>query len=144
MSAVYKCVFSFISVLFLLLPVSCLETEETANEKISGLLLTQVNLRMEQIDKPTTERLNMMKQMGMMIDNLENQRIFIHLKHELNDSQVKELQNIGLTLYLDSWIPPVGAHPTGYIIADMPIEVLEELADKEYIVNLEIQIKNLL
>jgi hypothetical protein len=107
------------------------------NEKISSLLLTQISLKKEQINNPTTERLNMMKNMGMMIDNLKNQRIFIHLESELSEAQVKELQNMGLTLYLDSWIPPVGAHTTGYIIADMPIDALEELAKVEYIVKLD-------
>jgi len=117
--------------------MSCSDTEAKVNEKINSQLLTQINLKKEQIDKPTDERLNIMRQMGMMVDNLDNQRIFIHLEHELNESQVKELQNMGLTLYLDSWIPPVGAHPTGYIIADMPIEVLEELTEIEYIIKLD-------
>ena len=44
---------------------------------------------------------------------------------------------MGLTLYLDSWIPPVGAHPTGYIIADMPLDALGKLAEAEYIIRLD-------
>ncbi len=119
-----------------MLSASCINAE-TINEKVSGDLLTQINLKNEQIAHPTSERLEIMKNMGMMVDNLENQRIFIHLERELNDAQVKELQTMGLTLYLDSWIPPVGAHPTGYVIADMPIEVLEELVEIEYIVKLD-------
>ena len=137
MGVLIKGIISFIIFLLFLLPVSCSDTEATVNEKINSLLLTQINLKKEQTDNPTDERLNTMRQMGMMVDNLEKQRIFIHLERELNDAQVKELQNMGLTLYLDSWIPPVGAHPTGYIIADMPINVLEELAEVDYIVRLD-------
>jgi len=137
MSVLMKGIISSIIFLLFLLPMSCSDTEAKVNEKINSQLLTQINLKKEQIDKPTDERLNIMRQMGMMVDNLDNQRIFIHLEHELNESQVKELQNMGLTLYLDSWIPPVGAHPTGYIIADMPIEVLEELTEIEYIIKLD-------
>ena len=137
MRLLFRTVIAFLILLLFILPASCSDTETTANEKISSLLLIQVNLKKEQIDKPTDERLNTMRQMGMMVDNLDTQRVFIHLEHELNDAQVKELQNMGLTLYLDSWIPPVGAHPTGFILADMPVEVLGELADKEYIVNLD-------
>jgi len=137
MGALFRAVVTLIMAFLLLPSVSCSDTEETTSEKISGLLLAQVNLRMEQLDDPTTDRLNMMKGMGMMVDNLGTQRIFIHLERELNDAQVKELQDMGLTLYLDSWIPPVGAHPTGFIIADMPVDVLGELADKEYVVNLD-------
>ncbi len=137
MRLLFRTVIAFLILLLFILPASCSDTETTANEKISSLLLTQINLKKEQIDKPTDERLNTMRQMGMMVDNLDKQRVFIHLEHELNNAQVKELQNMGLTLYLDSWIPPVGAHPTGFILADMPVEVLGELADKEYIVNLD-------
>jgi len=137
MNTFFRMVITFMLAPLFILPVSCSNTETMTNEKISGLLLTQVNFRIEQIDNPTTERLEMMKNMGMVVDNLESQRIFIHLEHELNDSQIKDLQNMGLTLYPDSWIPPVGAHPTGFILADMPVEVLGELADKEYIVNLD-------
>ena len=137
MNTFFRMVITFMLAPLFILPVSCSDTEVITNEKISSLLQTQINLKKEQIDNPTTERLEMMKNMGMVVDNLESQRIFIHLEHELNDSQIKDLQNMGLTLYLDSWIPPVGAHPTGFILADMPVEVLGELADKEYIVNLD-------
>lgn len=137
MRIAYKCVFSFISVLLLLLLVSCLDTKETANEKISSLLLTQVNLKKEQIKNPNDERLNLIKEMGMRLDNLENQLIFIHLERKLNEAQVTELQNIGLILHMDSWIPPAGVHLTGYIIADMPVDALDELVEREYIIKLD-------
>ena len=78
-----------------------------------------------------------MKAMGMRVDDLEIQRIFIHLAKELNSSQVEELEAMGIILYLESWIPPVGAHPTGFILADMPIDRLEELAQKDYVVKLD-------
>ena len=109
----------------------------TPKEKASALLLSQIELRQQQIAEPTAERLEQMKNMGMRVDDLEVQRIFIHLTKELNSSQVEELEAIGITLYLDSWIPPVGAHPTGFILADMPIDRLEELAQKDYVVRLD-------
>jgi hypothetical protein len=110
---------------------------DMTNEKVSSLLLTQVNLRKEQIAEPTPERLEMMKAMGMRVDNLKIQRIFIYLHKELSPPQIEELKAMGLTLYLDSWIPPVGNHPTGFIIADMPIDKLAELAEKDYVVKLD-------
>lgn len=73
----------------------------------------------------------------MRVDNLEIQRIFIHLSQEPSQSQIEEFEAMVITLYLDSWIPPVGAHPTGFIIADMPIDKLEELASKDYVIRLD-------
>ena len=108
--------------------VSSCTTGEAINKKVSSLLLSQVSLRKEQIAEPTPERLEMMKRLGMRVDNLQIQRIFIHLTEELNSSQIEELEAMGITLYLDSWIPAVGDHPTGFLIADMPINKLEKVA----------------
>jgi len=86
---------------------------------------------------PTPDRLEMMKNMGMRVDNLKIQRIFIHLARELNPSQIDELRAMGITLYLDSWVPAVGGHPTGFLLADMPVDRLRELAEKDFVVRLE-------
>ena len=128
-----------IGFIFSLLPsVSCSNADtETINEKISSQLLAQVNLRKEQISDPTSDRLELMRNMGMRVENLETQRIFIHLSQELNQSQVEELEAMNIILYLDSWIPPVGAHPTGFILVDMPVDKLGELAEKDYVVRLD-------
>ncbi len=119
-----------------LLFTSCVYTDEVS-EKVSSLLIAQIALRKEQIAEPTPERLEIMKKMGIMVENLEMQRIFIHLSDEPNSSQAAELEVMGITLYLDSWVPPVGAHPTGFLIADMPIDKLEELAARNYVVRLD-------
>ena len=127
---------SIIPILLAMLLTSCAQAD-IINDKVSSQLLTQVNLRKEQIAAPTSDRLELMKKMGMSVDNLEIQRIFIHLAEELNFSQTTELGAMGITLYLDSWIPPVGAHPTGFITADMPVDKLGEVAEKDYVVRLE-------
>lgn len=125
-----------IFVFLLLLPMSCSNTERI-NEKVSSELLAQVNLRKEQMADPTSDRLEIMKNMGLRVDNLEIQGIFIHLNEELIPSQIEELEAMGITLYLDSWIPPIGEHPTGFILADMPVDKLEALEEKNYVVRLD-------
>ena len=110
--------------------------EETVNEKASSLLLMQVDLRKEQIAEPTAERLRQMQALGIRTEDLASQRIFIHLSQELTQSQLEELQDLGITVYVDSWIPPVGVHPTGYILADMPVDKLYDLAARDYVIRL--------
>ena len=68
---------------------------------------------------------------------LSTQRIFIYLAEPPGQPQIEELEALGLSLYLDSWIPPVGSHPQGFIIADMPIDKLAALASKDYVVRLD-------
>ena len=106
-------------------------------EKASPQLVSQVKLREDQIAEPNTQRLEQMKEMGMRVDNLGIQQIFIYLAQAPNAAQIAELKTMGLTIYMDSWIPPVGAHPTGFLIADMPVDILEALAKKEYVVKLD-------
>ena len=108
--------------------------EEIVKEKASSLLLMQVDLRKEQMAEPTAERLKQMQTMGMRTEDLTSQRIFIDFEQEPTQSQLAELQDLGITAYADSWIPPVGDHPTGFILADMPIDKLNELAAKDYII----------
>ena len=105
--------------------------------KASTLLLLQINLREKQLAAPTSERLEQMEVMGMRTENLGMQRIFIHLAQEPTAQQIDELEAMGITPYPDSWIPPVGGHPTGFIVADMPIDKLDELAGKDYVVRLD-------
>jgi hypothetical protein len=130
-------------VLSILPAVSCEESQsgnQASNhvtEKASSQLLIQVNLKEEQIADPDPERLEQMRSMGINVDNLEVQRIFIHLEQAPDASQIEELELMGITLYPDSWIPPVGNHPTGFVIADMPVDKLEELAEKDYVIRLD-------
>ncbi len=106
--------------------------------KVSALLSLQVGAKLRcQQTPPTADELNMMEAMGMRTENLGKQRIFIHLAQEPTAQQIDELKAMGITPYPDSWIPPVGEYPTGFIVADMPIGKLDELAGKEYVVQLD-------
>lgn len=119
-----------------LLITSC-ATVAMPNQKASSLLLFQIELRQQQIASPTPERLQQMKNMGLNVDNLAIQRIFIYLGEPITPAQVQELQAIGITLYLDSWIPPAGEHHEGFLLADMPLNKLAELAAKDYVLRLD-------
>jgi hypothetical protein len=106
-------------------------------DKVSSRLLSQIALRQAQIDTPAPDRLRTMQEMGMNTDNLQIQRIFIHLHQPLTLSQLDELNSMGVKVYTDTWIPPLGNYPTGYVIAEVPINTIAALTRKEYIVSLE-------
>ena len=105
--------------------------------KVSGLLYLQIELRRMQMADPTEERLEQMKALGMRVEDLGIQSIFIYFAEEPTATQGKELRDLGINLYLDSWTPPVGDHPAGFMLADMPIDKLDELASKSYVVRLD-------
>jgi hypothetical protein len=105
--------------------------------KASALLLLQIDLREQQLADPTPERLEQMKSMGMRTEDLQMQRIFIHLAQEPTAGQIDELEAMGITPYPDSWIPSAEGHPAGFMVADMPIDKLDELVSKDYVVQLD-------
>ncbi|MDH4269588.1 MAG: S8 family serine peptidase, partial [Dehalococcoidia bacterium] len=111
--------------------------------KISPLLSLQVEAKTQLALEPLAqtgaeaERIGALGiATGMRTEDLTSQRIFIHFEQEPTQSQLAELQDLGITAYADSWIPPVGDHPTGFILADMPTDKLNELAAKNYIIRL--------
>jgi hypothetical protein len=107
------------------------------DRKASGLLFKQIRLREKQIADPRADRLEQMKASGMSVENLSIQRIFIYFTQKPTAVQVKELQDLGIILYMDSWIPPVGTHPAGFIVADMSVDKLDDLASKDYVVRID-------
>jgi len=78
-----------------------------------------------------------MQSMGMKTDTVGIQQIYIYLSQPLTTSQADELRTLGIILYLDSWIPPVGNHSTGLMLADMPVNKLDMLAAKNYVIKLD-------
>jgi len=71
------------------------------------------------------------------VASLSTQRIFIYLAEPPGQPQIAELEALGLNLHLDSWIPSTDTHPEGFITADMPVDKLDELAGKDYVVRLD-------
>jgi hypothetical protein len=115
---------------------SCSDSQ-TTQSKISSALQLQINLRKEQIVSPTPDRLAQIKALGMNVANIGIQKIYIYVNQQLTPAQVNRLQTMNVTVYMDSWIPPVGNHPTGYYLAEIPVDKLTILVAEEYVVRLD-------
>jgi hypothetical protein len=105
--------------------------------KATSRLLLQISLRRQQLADPTPERLEQMQAMGMNTEDLRIQRIFIHFTQEPMAEQLDELEALGITPYPDSWIATAGGPSAGFMVADMPIDKLDELMGKAYIIQLD-------
>jgi hypothetical protein len=113
------------------------QTSPQLTAKISSLLAMQVDLRKAQLASPTPERLLQMQQLNMDTANLGNQRIYIYLQNPPTPPQINEMQTLNVTVYSDSWIPPAGNNPAGFILAELPIDKLNELASLSYVVRID-------
>ena len=118
-------------------PYLVAEEIEIETTKATSLLLIQISLRQQQLADPTPERLEQMQAQGMNIKDLEIQRVFVHFAQEPTVEQLDELESMGITPYPDSWIPSAEGPSAGFLVADMPIDKLDELAGKAYIIQLD-------
>jgi hypothetical protein len=118
-------------------PYLVAEEVEAETTKATSLLIIQINLRRQQLADPVPERLEQMQAMGMNTEDLEVQRIFIHLAQEPTAGQIDELEALGVTPYPESWIPSAEGPSAGFLVADMPVDKLDELASKVYIIQLD-------
>ncbi|MFC2072848.1 FG-GAP-like repeat-containing protein, partial [Chloroflexota bacterium] len=115
--------------------------------KISTLLALHVQVKLDAItaggvaaaleSSEQQRQFNLLQSPGINMENIYNQRIFIHFIQEPTQSQIEELEAEGIIPYPDSWIPPLENHPTGFIVADMPVSKLEILAEKGFVTRLE-------
>jgi hypothetical protein len=105
--------------------------------KVSSLLQRQIELRRQQIADPSDRRLEQMKKDGMILDDIGVQRVFIYMKAQPSLDQQQEMAGLGIKLYPQSWIPPVGNNDSGFFLADLPVNKVEALAALEYIVRLD-------
>ena len=69
----------------------------------------------------------------MVLADIKTQRVYIYVKDLLTADQEKELAEMGVSIHTDTWIPPVGNHPYGFFIAEVPVDRIEMLAAKDYI-----------
>ena len=114
-----------------------METVPPNTGKATSLLQMQIDLRNLQITNPSDDRLEQMEAFGMQTDPLNIQKVFIYLNGELTESQVNELESLGVSTDLGSWIRPVGNHPSGFLSADITVESFDQILEKEYVVRLD-------
>ena len=113
-------------------------------KKVSGLLQLQIQLKKSYKEQPTSERIKVMRRMGIKTDEIDKQLVYIHSKRKLTSSRIASLKEIEVIVYEDSWVPPLENHPTGYVIASMPVNRLYDLARKTFVIRLETAEKMLL
>lgn len=112
-----------------------------AGNKIGGMLDMQVRAKLGALEEVPLEEgqvdiLQGMQAADTKVVDLNTQKVFIHFPQLPNETQIAELKAMGVILYLDSWIPPLKNHPTGFLTADMPVDKLDALAEKSYVTRL--------
>ncbi|MDV2990131.1 MAG: S8 family serine peptidase, partial [Dehalogenimonas sp.] len=118
-----------------------------AASKISGLLSMQVNAKQQitsmggmaaaQSDAEAAGLLRILEATGMPNPSIHNQKIFLYFNEMPGPGQLAELTSMGVIVNADSWVPPVGVHPNGFLTADAPVDKITELAEKNYVAKMD-------
>ena len=121
------------------IPVNSAENE-TGESKVSSLLSLHIRIKTSQPAnnlQGTTKPAGVDPQTRGETTVVDKEQIFIHFSQQPTTAQLNELNSLGVTVYLDSWMPPVNNFKTGFVLAEMPVDKLDSLAAKNYIVSLD-------
>ena len=107
---------------------------QDASSKIGGLLALQVDAKLHQLEIESVEPpMDMAGPQSVPCaalgtGNLQKQQVFIHFEQEPTSVQIGELESLGVSIHPDTWIPPLENHPTGFVMASMPVDKLNDVA----------------
>ena len=109
------------------------------NKKIGSQLLFQIEQKEPYLEQtPTPNELARLEKYGIRADNLYAQGLAIYFYEEPTDYQVKEIQDLGVSLNPDKFMRDVDNPPSVFILAEMPVNksILYEIANKSYVLRL--------
>ena len=98
--------------------------------KIESLVLDQVRDKESQMESKGINIANIQSK------NYKSQRIYIYFNNKPTSDEISDLNDIGVSLDVDHWIPPVGSHPYGFVPAALTVKFLYNVAELDYIVKI--------
>jgi Tol biopolymer transport system component/subtilisin family serine protease len=119
---------------------SGIEPAENTENKVSSLLSMHIKLKETQAAHTYQSNMQPFGADSMLTTEntlINQERVFLHFAAPPTPTQIHDLNSLGVTVYPDSWIPPVNNFKTGFVLADMPLYKLDALAAKSYIVTLD-------
>jgi subtilisin family serine protease len=108
---------------------------KTQGSKISSFLAFRLEMKkqMKQSEESRDEMPSADIQSLGEMTRLGNEKVFLYFAKPPTTKQVNELGALGVEVYPDSWIPPVGDFSNGFVLADIPIENIDSVAARNYI-----------
>ncbi|MBI1849434.1 MAG: S8 family serine peptidase [Planctomycetes bacterium] len=92
-----------------------------SSPKIDGTVLRQI----ERKSGPDAEQFAFV---GDQTRRPDRQLVFVHMQSQPTAPMLARLRALGADLGEEAWVPPVGNHPDGYLIADVPADAIESVA----------------
>ena len=120
-------------------PVQADETTSAEN-KVSSLLslhIKQKEIHVGEALQGSAKLLGVDSASSTETTLINRERVYLHFTQQPTDGQIAELKTLGVAVFADSWVPPVNNFQNGFVLAEMPVEHLDALTAKDYIVSLD-------
>jgi subtilisin family serine protease len=105
--------------------------------KMGALLSYQLALKQEFLAHPDFSVAQALSASAGSRWDPRRQRLFVYLDRTPDLRLLQQIQSAGITPYPETWVPPVGIHPMGVMLADAPTDRVMELASMEEVARLE-------
>ncbi len=125
-----------------ILPIVSADEPSNPGTKIESLLALQVDSKLHQFE--AADAMATIEEGAVLpfaisqavSGDLQNQKLFLYFEQQPTSSQIVELEALGVTVYPESWVPPLENHPAGYVFANMPVDKLNNVASIDSVVSL--------
>ncbi len=99
-----------------------------AVRKMTGTLQVQTQMKLDLQSGKRTFCTPALLPRGNNSEALSDMLVFVHTPTCPEPAQLAELEKLNIRAILADWIPPMENHPDGFFLAQVPLEMLDELA----------------
>ncbi len=89
-------------------------------------------------ERPAGQEINEESGTDMNTTGSSERRVYLYFSETPSSGQLEDLEEMGVTVFSHSWVPPAGAHPAGFLLADIPADKLKQVEALEFIVRVEL------
>ena len=81
---------------------------------------------------------NLEKTPGSLLKSgrIMNTTVSFYFNDYPSSEEITILENLGVTLYKETWTPPLQNHPTGFMIGSVPVQKIPELVELQFIIKI--------
>ncbi len=131
-----RCIFA-LAIVFALLPAGGHAEEPSPAAKMSALLQYQLALKQAYLANPSIGIAEALSATAGSRWDPRRQRMFVYLRGAPSSAWTQRAQSLGFTVYPETWTPPVGIHPHGFVLAAGPIQQVAAFAALDDVVRLD-------
>jgi hypothetical protein len=116
--------------------IGCMQQAGFEN-KLSPELMHQMELKGQFLLSRDIVLFEQIQEEGLSTDNISIQKVILYFNEELDAQNDTRLKEQGVKIIIDSWIPAMAGNEYGSLIAEIPIDKIEETMKNDFIIRID-------